>query len=86
MLNVPDDTQRLDWLIRQGAPATTERTVRPGLNKVAWAMAFNFAGDDDDSLPESIRAAIDVVMAQEELESGPSAKWNVLWPANGGTA
>lgn len=62
------DTQRLDWLIKQGHPGVVEGI---GLNEAAWESAMNFVGKIDDQTDKScVRAAIDGCIIAENIEHG----------------
>lgn len=64
------DTQRLDWLIKQGPPGACHDD-EIGLNEAAWESATNFVGEIDDQTDKScIRAAIDECIIAENIEHG----------------
>ena len=60
------DTQRLDWLIKQGPPGACEGL---GLNETIWEAASDFVSDDTESSTDKlcVRAAIDAAMTDNQL-------------------
>lgn len=61
------DTDRLNWLIKQGPPGVAEGQ---GLNEETWAVATMHAGEGRETDAEAVRAAIDAAMVVSSPNTG----------------
>lgn len=62
-MNATTDTQRLDWLIKQGPPGAGNG---PGLSDEAWESATMLASDEGfETDAKAVRAFIDLAIEEE---------------------
>lgn len=59
------DTERLDWLIKQGPPEACEGA---GLNEAAWDAAYGKLDGDHLTDRQCLRAAIDAAMTLNDKD------------------
>lgn len=61
------DTDRLNWLIKQGPPGAAEGQ---GLNEETWDVATMHAGEGCETDAQAVRAAIDAAMVESSPNTG----------------